>query len=55
MKVGDMVVTTEDGGLMPPSILVGTIFSITKGTVLVRPLRPADAPEFVRIVQHSAQ
>lgn len=55
MKVGDMVVTTEDGGLMPPSILVGTIFSITRGTVLVRPLRPADAPEFVRIVQHSVQ
>ena len=55
MKVGDMVVTTEAGGLMPPSILVGTVFSIAKGTVLVRPLRPVAAPEFVRIVQHPAR
>jgi rod shape-determining protein MreC len=52
VKVGDMIVTTEDGGLMPPSIITGTVFSIKNGTVLVRPTRPVADPEFIRIVQH---
>lgn len=52
VKVGDMIVTTEDGGLMPPSIIAGTVFSIKNGTVWVRPVRPVTGPEFVRIVQH---
>jgi len=51
-KVGDVVVTTEDGGLLPPSIMVGKVFSIQDGTYLVKPLRPMTQPDFVRIVHY---
>jgi rod shape-determining protein MreC len=52
-QVGDVIVTTEDGGLMPPNIMVGKVFSIQDGTTLVKPLRPMTQPDFVRIVQYA--
>lgn len=52
-KVGDVIVTTEDGGLMPPSIMVGKVFSIQDNTYLVKPLRPVVQPDFVRIVNYA--
>ncbi|MBN8544147.1 MAG: rod shape-determining protein MreC [Alphaproteobacteria bacterium] len=51
-QVGDVVLTTEEGGLMPANIMVGTVFSIQDRTVMVKPMRPVDRAEFVRIVQH---
>lgn len=49
-RVGDVIVTAEDGGLMPPAILIGKVFSIQDGTYMVKPLRPMTQPDFVRVV-----
>ncbi|MFZ4125608.1 MAG: rod shape-determining protein MreC [Rickettsiales bacterium] len=53
-QVGDVVLTTEEGGLMPANIMVGTVFSIQDRTVMVKPMRPVDRAEYVRIVQQHA-
>jgi rod shape-determining protein MreC len=53
-KVGDVIVTTEDGGLMPPDIMIGKVFSIQDGTYMVKPLRPVNASEFIRVVHHKS-
>lgn len=53
-QVGDVVLTTEEGGLMPANIMVGTVFSVKDRTVMVKPMRPVNRAEFVRIVQHSS-
>jgi rod shape-determining protein MreC len=51
IKVGEAVMTTDDGGLVPGNILVGTVFSVDGRNVLVKPVRPVADAEYVQVVQ----
>jgi rod shape-determining protein MreC len=51
-KPGEMILTTDDGALVPSGIMVGKIFSVSDDAILVKPIRPLDAPGYVRIVQY---
>lgn len=55
IKVGDLVMTSDDGGLLPPAIAVGEVEAVEGRKIHVRPMRPGhDAPGYVRVVQYTA-
>lgn len=50
ITVGESVVTTEQGGLIPGGIAIGTVFKRDAEGFAVQPLRPLAQSEYVRIV-----
>lgn len=54
IKPGDLVVTSEDGGLMPEAIAIGKVQEIQGRRITVAPMRPVQQPGYVRVVQYSA-
>lgn len=54
ITLGESVMSTAQGGLMPESVVVGTIFRReADGELLVKPLRPLAEGEYVRVmVEH---
>lgn len=50
IQLGEAVMTTSEGGLIPDSVMVGTIFRRDTNGLLVKPLRPLGASEYVRIM-----
>ena len=49
---GDIVVTSGVGGIFPPGLLVGKIYSINKSEVVVRPFNNLTNMEYVQIVDY---
>ena len=52
--LGARIVTSGDGGMLPPHIPVGTVVSRSGGTVHVRPLDDLDKLGYVRVVDFAA-
>jgi rod shape-determining protein MreC len=52
LKVGERLVTTADGGVVPAGIPVGHVFSRSEGDVRVRAVAEARKAEYVRVVSH---
>ena len=50
VALGEQVVTTEEGGLIPGGILVGTVFKRDAKGLFVKPVRPFAQSEYVRVV-----
>jgi rod shape-determining protein MreC len=50
IKLGETVMTTSEGGLIPDSVMVGTIFRRDATGLLVKPLRPLARSEYVRVM-----
>lgn len=51
ITLGESVMSTAQGGLMPESVMVGTIFRReADGDLLVKPPRPLAAAEYVRVM-----
>ncbi len=51
IALGETVMTTAQGGLMPESVVVGTVFRREQsGEVLVKPPRPLAQAEYVRVM-----
>jgi len=50
IKVGEQVVTTEEAGLVPGGIIIGTVFRRDAQGLVVKPLRPLAQSEYVRVV-----
>lgn len=50
LSVGARIVTSGDGGQLPPNIPVGTIESIGPDGVLVRPLSDIDTASYVQVI-----
>lgn len=50
IKLGETVMTTSEGGLIPDSVMVGTIFRRDASGLLVKPLRPLARSEYVRVM-----
>lgn len=51
IQLGETVVTTSEGGLIPESVAVGNIFKRdSNGVLLVKPLRPLASAEYVRVM-----
>ncbi len=50
IKVGEQVVTTEEAGLIPGGIIIGTVFRRDAQGLVVKPLRPLAQSEYVRVV-----
>ena len=55
INLGERVMTTEEGGLIPGGILVGTVFRHDESGYLVKPLRPLAQAEYVRVVQFTGR
>jgi len=51
-KPGEMILTTDDGALVPSGIMVGEIFSVGDDDILVKPIRPLDSADYVRVLQY---
>lgn len=51
---GDKVLTSGDGGLFPPGLLIGIVTSVGSDHVKVRPVANLKALEFVQILDFSA-
>lgn len=50
IQLGETVMTTAEGGLIPESIMVGTVFRRDASGLLVKPLRPLARSEYVRVM-----
>lgn len=50
IQLGEPVMTTAEGGLMPDNIMIGTVFRRDASGLLVKPLRPLARAEYVRVV-----
>ena len=51
IQLGEAVMTTAQGGLIPESVMVGTVFRRdSNGTLLVKPVRPLAQSEYVRVM-----
>ena len=50
IALGEQIVTTEEGGLIPGGIIIGTVFRRDKDGLRVKPLRPLAQSEYVRVV-----
>ena len=50
IALGDQITTTEEGGLIPGGIIVGTVFRRDSTGLLVKPIRPLAQSEYVRVV-----
>jgi len=54
LSVGQRIVTSGDGGQLPPDIPIGTIVDIGPGGVLVRPLTVVERVTYVQVINTSA-
>lgn len=54
IKVGDMVMTTEDGGLLPSALAIGEVAKVDGRQVSVKPMREVSSADYVRVVQFMA-
>ncbi len=50
IQLGESVMTTSEGGLIPDSVMVGTVFRRDGNELLVKPLRPLARSEYVRVM-----
>ncbi len=50
IKEGERIVTTSDGGVLPPGLPVGVVTKVEKGAITVRPFMDAHRLEYVSIV-----
>lgn len=50
IQLGEQIVTTEEGGLIPGGIIVGSIFRKDKSGYMVKPIRPLTQSEYVRVM-----
>lgn len=50
IQLGEQVVTTEEGGLIPGGIIVGTVFRKDKSGFMIKPVRPLTQTEYVRVM-----
>lgn len=50
IKLGEQIVTTEEGGLIPGGIIIGSIFRKDKSGYMVKPVRPLTQSEYVRVM-----
>lgn len=50
VALGEQVVTTEEGGLIPGGIVIGTVFRRDANGLLVKPVRPLAQSEYVRVI-----
>ncbi len=53
VMVGDRVVTSGEGGLIPPGVPAGVVTEWTDGVALVRPLVDAQRLEFVTVLDYT--
>ena len=51
VTIGEPVVTTEEGGLIPGGIMVGTVVKREAMGLLVKPMRPFAQSEYVRVIE----
>jgi rod shape-determining protein MreC len=49
--LGELVFTSDDGGLMPSGVVIGTVSRISDDVVWVKPARPIGAADYVRVMQ----
>lgn len=54
IKVGDLVMTTEDGGLLPSALGIGEVVKVDGRDVRVKPMREVGSADYVRVVQFMA-
>lgn len=54
VAAGDRVVTSGDGGVLPPDLPVGTVSTVADGVIRVQPLADLDRLEFVRVLRFVA-
>jgi rod shape-determining protein MreC len=50
IQLGESVMTTSEGGLIPDSVMVGRVFRRDGNELLVKPLRPLARSEYVRVM-----
>ncbi len=50
IALGEPVVTTEEGDLIPGGILIGTVFRREGDVLLVKPMRPLAQTEYARVI-----
>ena len=50
IALGESVVTTEEGDLIPGGILIGTVFRREGAVLLVKPMRPLAQTEYARVI-----
>lgn len=50
IALGEPVLTTAEGGLIPESVMVGSVFRRDANGLLVKPVRPLARAEYVRIM-----
>jgi rod shape-determining protein MreC len=50
IALGEPVVTTEEGDLIPGGILIGTVFRREGAVLLVKPMRPLAQTEYARVI-----
>ncbi|MEE8370842.1 MAG: rod shape-determining protein MreC [Sphingomonadales bacterium] len=55
VQTGDLVLTSGDGGLFPPGLVIGRVVVVESGKVKVRPAAELDKLEFVQVLDYSAR
>lgn len=50
IELGETVMTTSEGGLIPDSVMIGTVFKRDSSGLLVKPLRSLGRAEYVRVM-----
>lgn len=50
IQLGETVMSTSEGGLMPDSVMVGTVFRRDAAGLLVKPVRPLTQSEYIRVM-----
>lgn len=50
--VGERVVTSGHGGILPPGLPVGVVVSVSDGSAVVQPLVATDRLEYVRVIDY---
>ncbi len=51
IPLGEPIVTTEEGGLIPGGIAIGTVFKRDRNGLRVKPMRPYARSEYMRIIE----
>ncbi len=54
-QIGDMVVSAGDGGVFPPGLAIGKVFSVTDDSWYIRPFVDFNRMQYVRVVDFSYQ
>jgi rod shape-determining protein MreC len=50
IQLGEQVVTTEEGGLIPGGIIIGSVFRKDDTGYMIKPVRPLTQSEYVRVM-----